>query len=445
MTLQKLIRNSLLLLVVFAINHDTAIGQNQLPAFITLQEALAIGLESNFLIKIASNEEKIAANNNNRGAAGFYPTIIVGADQNNTVSNADLVFGTGDELSVRGAFATSFAANVGISWQVFDGFARSATLRRFGNEYQLAGHFKRAEMEMVMSNIIKAYISLALQEKLVAFTRENLEISRARRNLAIQREAIGAGSGSSVLQSRLDFNNDSLNYYTQNAQINVLKHQLLNQLQVNAPINFEVDTGFFELLTLDYDRLRNDVIDQNRELIISRLEILNAQETVKEQKGQLYPDVFINSGANYNLGINPANFVTQNINYGPFIGVSANYMLYDGNNIKRNIQNAKLLAENSRIAYEQALTSSAIELNTLIAQHEALKGVESILQQNIEISKENLEIAIEQYRLGAITDVEFREIQIKTIQTNFEMVQNELEKKLLEADMLRITGNLITD
>lgn len=433
-----------LLLALLAFLPSSA-GQQDFPDKLTLQQAIALGMESNFNIRIARQAEKIANNNNEKGNAGFYPTITAGVDQNNVLNNTNLTFLNGDGINVQGALSTSFQGNVALSWELFDGFRRGATLRKLQNEVQISKANTRVEAELIMSEIIKSYIALALQKKLIEFTRENLNISRARMNLAIDKERIGSASGSSVLQSKLDFNNDSLTYFNQVLQMDILRYQLLGILQINTNDSFEVDTSDVALMDKSYDLLRDDILSQNTELLLARYMIGTAEEEITELKSAQYPQLFLNSGANFSLSRNPANFVTQSVNYGPYLGLSANYTIYDGNNIRRNIDNAKVQSETRKMEYENVLLQNAIQLNNLIAQHQGFTMLESILNDNIDISKENLEIAIEQYRLGAITDVEFREIQLKSIQTNFELLQNRLEKKILEAEILRITGNLIVN
>jgi len=434
----------LLLLALVAFRPD-GIGQRELPGILSLQEAIAIGMETNYNIRIARQAEKIADNNNHRGNAGYYPIITAGADQNNVLNNTSLTFLSGDELDVQGAISNAFQGNVALSWEIFDGFRRGATLRKLQNEVQISKVYTRAEAELTMSEIIKSYIALALQKKLIEFTRQNLDISRARMKLAVDKERIGTASGSSVLQSKLDFNNDSLTYFNQVLQMDILRYQLLGILQVNTSESFEVDTADVALLIKDYDILRDEILNQNTELLLARYMIGTAEEEITELKSAQYPQFFLNSGANYAWSRNPANFVTQSVNFGPYLGLSASYTLYDGNNIRRNIDNAKVVSETRKMEYENVLIRNAIQLNNLIAQHQGFSITESILNDNIDISKENLNIAIEQYRLGAITDVEFREIQLKSIQTNFELLQNRLEKKMLEAEIMRITGNLIVN
>jgi outer membrane protein len=422
-----------------------ASSQQQVPGLLTMEDALRLGIEYNYNIRLSKQEEEIADLINNKGTAGYLPQVTLGITQNNTLNNADLDFANGGELSVRGAFATGINGNLSLNWRFFDGMRRHAIKRRLENDYQVTRLNTRAEVEFLMADIIKAYYGIVQQRKLINFTEQNLEISRSRLDLAIQKERIGTGSGSSVLQSRLDYNNDSLNYVTQKLQLDVLRYQLLETMQINSDVPFEVETDVKDLITKNYNELRADIISQNLQLLMARYMIRNAEESVLEAKGFQYPDLFLNAGGTFGYSRNPANFVVQNINYGPFLGVTAAYNLYDGGNIKRNIQVAKVQAETQKIQQESLLNTSVIQLNNLITQHAAYDQLVNIHEQNIIISNQNLEIAVEQYRLGAITDVEFREIQLKSIQSNFELVQTQLLKKFLEADILRITGNLVVD
>src|SRR5690606_8455699 len=62
---------------------------------LTLEEAIAIGLQNNYDIIISKNDVRIASNNNSIIMAGFLPTASLNATQNNSINNTRQEFFNG--------------------------------------------------------------------------------------------------------------------------------------------------------------------------------------------------------------------------------------------------------------------------------------------------------------------------------------------------------------
>ena len=62
---------------------------------LTIKQAIKIGLENNFALRIANNELEIAKNNNTLGNAGFLPTITADAALNKRVQDNKTIFAAG--------------------------------------------------------------------------------------------------------------------------------------------------------------------------------------------------------------------------------------------------------------------------------------------------------------------------------------------------------------
>ena len=94
----------------------------------TLSEAIQIGLENNYSVKIIRNNAEIAENNNNLGNAGFMPRLSVNASQSYTTQNIEQQFITDPAPRVRdGAKSDAFASSASLSWTIFDGLRMFAT------------------------------------------------------------------------------------------------------------------------------------------------------------------------------------------------------------------------------------------------------------------------------------------------------------------------------
>ncbi|HPF94486.1 MAG TPA: TolC family protein, partial [Tenuifilaceae bacterium] len=90
---------------------------------LTLEEAIRIGLENSFSIRIARNEVDIARNNNTAGNAGLLPRLDVNVNHNNTFQNRQFEFEDDESQTDNGYNTHSLTSGAQLAWTLFDGFA----------------------------------------------------------------------------------------------------------------------------------------------------------------------------------------------------------------------------------------------------------------------------------------------------------------------------------
>jgi outer membrane protein len=87
-----------------------------------LDQAIEIGLESNYGIQISRNVAEIAANNRTLGNAGFLPSISANATRRESVENSRFETQATDGVNEnRGARSTNTNAGISLNWTLFDG------------------------------------------------------------------------------------------------------------------------------------------------------------------------------------------------------------------------------------------------------------------------------------------------------------------------------------
>ena len=63
--------------------------------------------------------------------------------------------------------------------------------------------------------------------------------------------------------------------------------------------------------------------------------------------------------------------------------------------------------------------------------------------QNLEVARENLEIALERYRLGALSGLELREVQKILLDAEERLISVKFQTKLAEISLLQISGKIM--
>ena len=410
---------------------------------ITLNEAIQIGLENNYGIRMADVSMQIARNNNTLGNAGFLPNVYLQAGQGNNLTNTRQLFIDERTINLNNAYSNNFNSGIFADWVFFDGFRMQAAKKRLEESVVLSELERQAVMEQTVADIVNGYFSIVQQIKFIDLTRESLTLSKERQDLAKAKEQIGSAAGVSTLQSTIDYNNDSLTMLNQLIQLDVLKNQLAQTLQLKVSTDIEVDTNLIWPTLPEYDQILSSFLNQNIQLKQVRSQVRINEHMVKEAISFRLPVLTLTSGVNFNVSQNPAGFVQQNLGYGPNIGVSLFQNIFNGNNVKREIENTRLNGEILKMQLEESQNLQTRQLDILISQHKSLDQVLQVQASNVDFTKQSLDIAVQRYKLGAITDIEFREIQLLNISATNQSIQTELLKRQLEIEMLRISGNLM--
>lgn len=105
---------SFLLVTVLLLVQTLQAQPKQLPdKEYTLQKCLLYGLENNYSVRIARNDEQIVHNNVTLGNAGFLPTLNLSAGTNGNVDNTETkIRETGNTNKVTGNFDQTYNAGL---------------------------------------------------------------------------------------------------------------------------------------------------------------------------------------------------------------------------------------------------------------------------------------------------------------------------------------------
>src|SRR5690606_3509166 len=123
-------------------------------------------------------------------------------------------------------------------------------------------------------------------------------------------------------------------------------------------------------------------------------------------------------------------------------GLGATLNLFDGFSQNRNERLAKLQRESSDITIKEREQSINSRLGTTYQTY--ITNLESVNhgESNEEIGIETLQIPLEQFRIGRITNVEFRAAQLNYIQAITRSSIAKFQAKLSEISLKELTGSL---
>jgi len=126
------------------------------------------------------------------------------------------------------------------------------------------------------------------------------------------------------------------------------------------------------------------------------------------------------------------------VNYGLTLGID----LFDGFNKRRERANARIAIDNKEIQYQQVDQTVKADLITIYFAYQNNLLLLKLEEQNLKTAEENLEIALERYKLGSLSGLELREVQRSLLDAEERLLSIQYQTKLAEISLLQISGRI---
>lgn len=419
-----------------------------LPLFsqvlLTPEDAVKTALEKNFSIRIEKNNLEIADNNYSPGSAGFLPELNASGSFTKSRSTTKQEFFDGREVDRDNAGSENLNAAISLEWTIFDGFRMFASLDRY-KELKNSGELKlKNEIETNISELLSVYYNIVRQQKILKLVEYNITLSTERLRIENDKKEVGSASGFDLRRAQVDLNEDKALYLR--AELSLVQYKLLlkNLMGLNnSSTDFIVSDSIPLRRDFDYGELL-DLAEKNN----SSLQIAGVNKRISELeagiiRSEIYPQISLSAGYNFLKSEADAGLLKSNQSHGYNYGIGASWNLFNGLNTRRNLENAGIMIENSNLQYEQTLTLVRSDLQNAFKVFENSIEQMNLELQNLKAAEENVDIALERLKLGNISPLEFREAQTDLLDAQNRLVSSQVDAKIAETDLLRISGILI--
>ena len=425
--------------ILFLIIHHITFAQNPI---LTLDEAIQKALSQNLGIRVSQNDILIAKNNAVKGNAGFLPNINLIASETPSFGYLNQKLSSGSEIN-RTNLTNNVTAGIQLAWTLYDGRRMYLELDRL-RELQGIGEINlRIRSEQIVYDVMRAYFNIVRNQDLYNSLEEQMNLYEERYRISQTRLEVGKGNQLDVYQAQTDLNVQKTNLLRQKQAIQTAKLQL-NQAISNAPnIIYEVRDTLIIDKNYDFKALSDDAVSKNLSVALLNKQTGIAMLVEKQIEALRKPRIVFNSAFNLGRQDNTAGLFLVNQNTGLNAGITLTYPLYDGGNIKRQTENAKIEIESNKWRMQQLQVDL---VNTLNIAYQNYQNALEILRgeaENARVARLSIEIAMERYRLSRSTVLELAQIQQGYENAIFRSVAAKYEAKLAEIDLMRISGMLI--
>ncbi|MBT8319225.1 MAG: TolC family protein [Gramella sp.] len=434
-------RSLFVLIIVFSFagwSQETALSKD---------EVISRALEANFGIRIARNQVEIADNNQSVFNSGYLPSLtgLAGAsyDLNDRITEPE----DGSIVDQQGIENNRYNASVNLGYTLFDGLGRYYNYKSLKEQYNLSQLEARETVENTILQIMSVYYEIARLSENVGVLQETLEISKNRVTRARYQFEYGQANNLVVLNARVDVNNDSIALIGTAQQLRNTKRDL--NVLLNREVSdsrFTVDTTVNFVSDLELDSFVAQAENNNVSLLQIEQDLEISDYDIKISKSGYLPVVDLTGSYGWNRNRSAATAFfpgSTTTTDGLSAGVSLRWDIFDGGRTNVLVQNSKIRYENQQILKEQLETEIKRDIANALGNYRNKLYILKVQEDNVKTNLDNFDRSEEQYKIGRITSIEFRQAQINLLNARTSLNLAKYDAKLAELQVLQLTGQLL--
>lgn len=415
---------------------------------LTLEQAIDVALKNNFDIRLARNTAELSANDYAYANFAFVPRVnaTAGTTWNSTATKQEFVNGTKRDTS--GIKGNNLTGNVTLSWTLFDGLKMFATRNKIASIRDLGELAIKDQVQNSISTIIGGYYNIVQQKQQLKALAEQMSISEERVKLSDAKFSTGLAPKTDLLQSKVDLNAQKALYIRQQTLIEQSK-ALLNQLMAvpAGATGYDVVDSIPLNSGLSFSVLQQNIANNNTAIKVQQQNVNISALTVRERKADYFPVISFNSGYNYNRNTSNAasNAFSPRFSRNAVFnyGFTAAIPIFNGFNVKRQVQNARIDFDFQNITLDNVRSQVDLSLNNAFKDYEYYKKQVSLEEETNDLARENAMVALERFKQGVSTILEVKIAQQSLEDSYYRLIQARYNTKLAETELGRLNGALL--
>ena len=378
---------------------------------LTLEQAFEMAILENYGIKIAIIDSEISNLENHPGSAGLLPRVYLQSGVNYSSNNSKQTFFDGREREAN--WAGNFGLNTAIQadWTVYNGGAgrnRKSILEGYD---RLSNQQVEVLSRDLLSRIANAFYSVIYYQDAEELLAKSVTFYEDLQNLEQERLRLGRGTKINLLQTQSELNRERSRLEQITTWKRTARMDLFRLMNVEDEEFELVSDGYFEDELLDPNQLAEEIQLENPEITLELIRQQISELNINLRQSEIYPTLDLNAGLNQSFSRSDVGILQSNRNYGPYVGATIRFNIFDGHQSRRAIEKSRFEATISKLRIEDLRASLETELRIRYEEFESAGRILEIELTNEDLAKTNLSLAEEMYLAGRISNFELRDVQ----------------------------------
>ena len=433
---------------------------------LSLSDAIRLGLDRNYDIRIEEKNVLTSETNNNWGEAGLFPSLTA------SLQGSTSVFDNKEALNPFSIVAktkttSQIVPSLNLNWNLLG--VKNISINK--HKFETLQKESEGNADIVIANniqsIILGYYVVVLELRRLEEFKKQLELSRDKYHQIKLRKDMGSAVTSDLLLEEGNYLTDSADYIIQervfkNAQYSL--NFLIGETEINKGYILTDDFIIDKEGPLTYEQLARKMDDDNIDLKKQYLSQAILNDDVQLRRADRLPQLSI--GANYTytkntqdisdwpierlqirddngnvIGMRSSTGTNANANYGANFTVSFN--LFNGGKINRAIQRTIILEDIGNIRIEKMKSSMNRDLLNAFEEYQVRKQLFEISDLRYISASQNLEITEHKFENGSINSFDYRTVQNNHLMAAIQRLQSLYNLIDSKVTLMRLTGGIV--
>lgn len=411
---------------------------------LNLEKAIQVGLENNFDVKIAVENIKLREGEKEVGLGAVLP--ILDATYSRNFSQEDVTQRFVNDPEPR-QIDDAKSRSENFTLAAIYGFRPEAVvvLKRLGQLTEISQLEAKVTVENTVAAISTAYYRLVLELQRYRVLQRTLELSQSRLDIAQAQYELGGAGKRDFLTAEVDYNTDLSQLQNQEQIIQAARINLNELMALEPSENFEINDTITVGQELRLVDLEENAFLENKQWLVTQRQENVAFLQLKELQAQRLPGLSLNANYVENTSNSDAGFLIQNQRQGLNYGGNISINLFSGFTLNRRIQNARVQQRIQGYAVDQYEIQLKSDIHRAFNTYQNNQKLLEIEKDNYAVAKESSEIALERFRLGIASYLEFRDAQVNLLTAENRLITSIFNIKEQEIELMRLSGKLYFD
>ena len=315
--------------------------------------------------------------------------------------------------SFRGSNSTDYAINSSIS--VYNGLKLNNSIKQAELNFESSKYDTETIKETVSLSILDAFLQVLYTEEEVKNSEKQIESTTEQLDLAAERLALSIISKSDYLQVKSELASEKYTLASAKSNYEIAKVSLMQLIELPVTGNFEIEKPDLlgelnQLRTPNATEVYAKALKLKPQIKSAELNIQSAELDEKIARADYYPSLSLTAGVGtgYSSLSSDMNYFNQlNDEINPSIGLSLSIPIFQQNQVKTNIQLAKISVQDAELTQidtqnqlRKNIEQACVDVNSAQMQYEASK-------EQYEATQESYLLSEEKFKNGLINSVDF--------------------------------------